>query len=62
MLVVALGVDTHATDGVLCLRDDDYGPLGQGLETGLPTVLVQEGGYGEGVLEHAVGAVLACFS
>ena len=62
VLVVALGVDTHATDGVLCLRDEDYGSLGQGLRTGVPTVLVQEGGYGEGVLEHAVAAVLAGFA
>lgn len=62
VLVVALGVDTHATDGVLRLRDEDYGPLGHALRTGLPTVLVQEGGYGDGVLEHAVGAVLAGFS
>ena len=60
--MVALGVDTHATDGVLSLRDEDYGSLGHGLRTGLPTVLVQEGGYGEGVLEHAVAAVLAAFT
>ena len=58
-VVVALGVDTHATDGVLNLRDEDYVPLGHGLRTGLPTVVVQEGGYGEGVLESAVAAVLA---
>ena len=60
-VVVALGVDTHATDGVLSLGDDDYPLLGHVLRTGLPTVVVQEGGYGEGVLEHAVSAVLAAF-
>ena len=61
-VVVALGVDTHASDGVLSLRDEDYPLLGQALRTGLPTVVVQEGGYGDGVLEHAVPAVLAGFA
>ena len=61
VLVVALGVDTHTADGVLCLRDDDYPLLGSALQTGLPTVLVQEGGYGVGVLEAAVPAVLTAF-
>lgn len=58
VLVVALGVDTHRSDGVLCLNDEDYPVLGDALRTGLPTVLVQEGGYGERVLEKAVPAVL----
>lgn len=62
VLVVALGVDTHVTDGVLALADEDYPLLGQALRTGMPTVIVQEGGYGEGVLEHAVPAVLAAFT
>ena len=62
IVVLALGVDTHVTDGVLTLADGDYPWLGQALCTGLPTVIVQEGGYGEGVLEHAVPAVLAAFS
>ena len=62
VVVVALGVDTHAADRVLQLRDDDYRAVGRALRTGLPTVLVQEGGYGEGVLEHAVRAVLAGFA
>ena len=62
VVVVALGVDSHAADRVLHLRDDDYRLVGRALRTGLPTVLVQEGGYGEGVLEHAVRAVLAGFA
>ena len=62
VLVVALGVDTHTADGVLRLRDDDYPSLGSALRTGLPTVLVQEGGYAEGILEHAVRAVLDAFA
>lgn len=61
-VVVALGVDTHKTDGVLSLRDDDYPLLGRALRTGLPTVVVQEGGYGEGVLEQAVAAVLTALA
>ena len=58
-LVLALGVDTHRSDGVLCLDDEDYPTLGDALRTGLPTVVVQEGGYGEGVLEKAVPSVLS---
>ena len=61
-VVVALGVDTHTADRVLDLRDGDFPSLGEGLRTGLPTVVVQEGGYGEGVLEGAVPAVLAAFA
>jgi len=61
-LVVALGVDTHAADGVLSLEDGDYPSIGAALRLGLPTVLIQEGGYGEGVLEAAVPAVLAAFA
>ena len=60
-VVVALGVDTHTTDGVLALTDHDYPRLGELLRTGLPTVIVQEGGYGPGVLESAVPAVLSAF-
>ena len=64
VLVAALGVDTHAADRVLALGDDDYPSIGEALMTGLrlPSVLVQEGGYGEGVLESAVPAVLAAFT
>lgn len=61
-LVAALGVDTHAADGVLALEDADYLPLGRMLRTGLPTVLIQEGGYSRGVLEAAVPAVLSAFT
>ena len=62
VLVVALGVDTHRSDGVLSLEDDDYPKLGEALRTGLPTIFVQEGGYGQGVLEAAVPAVLTAAS
>ncbi len=58
VLVVALGVDTHRADGVLALQDGDYPKLGDRLAMGLPTVVTQEGGYGAGVLEAAVPAVL----
>lgn len=60
-VVVALGADTHTADGVLRLGHPDFPSLGELLHTGLPTVLVQEGGYGEGVLEGAIPAVLAAF-
>lgn len=59
VLVVALGVDTHRSDGVLDLDDEDYPKMGKALRTGLPTVFIQEGGYGAGVLETAAPAVLA---
>ena len=59
VLVLALGVDTHRSDGVLRLEDENYPMLGDALRTGLPTVVVQEGGYGEGVLEKAIPAVLS---
>ncbi len=62
VLVVALGVDTHRLDRVLSLEDEDYPKLGAALRTGLPTVFVQEGGYGQGVLEAAVPAVLLAAS
>lgn len=62
VLVAALGVDTHAADRVLALEDADFLSLGRMLRTGLPTVLIQEGGYGRGVLETAVPAVLSAFT
>ena len=61
-VIVALGVDTHRGDGVLGLDTGDYSELGAALDTGLPTVFVQEGGYGEGVLESAVADVLQSFA
>lgn len=61
-LVVALGVDTHETHGVLALRGDDYARIGEALAgLRLPTVFVQEGGYEPGVLERDVPATLLGF-
>ncbi len=63
VLVVALGVDTHTKDRVLTLVDGDYPKLGRMLASAhLPTVVIQEGGYSEGVLETAVPAVLSALS
>jgi acetoin utilization deacetylase AcuC-like enzyme len=63
VLVVSLGVDTDATDGVLSLTGDDYARLGTAI-AGLrrPTAFIQEGGYGTGVLERNVSAVLRAFA
>lgn len=55
-LVVALGFDAHARDpiGVLQLESEDFGGVGARVKAmGLPTVIVQEGGY-------AVDALTAC--
>ena len=61
-IVVALGVDTHVSHGVLGLEGDDYPRLGSVLAgLGLPTVFVQEGGYEPGVLERDVPALLTGF-
>ena len=61
-LVVALGVDTHESHGVLALRGDDYARIGETLAgLRLPTVFVQEGGYEPGVLERDVPATLLGF-
>jgi len=63
LLVVALGVDTHIKDGVLGLQDGDYPNLGRELaRADLPMVVIQEGGYGPGVLEAAVPAVLSAMA
>ncbi len=63
VLVVALGVDTAAEDGVLSFGEADFRRLGAALAgTGLPTVLVQEGGYDLGVLGRNVVAVLDGFA
>lgn len=62
VVVVALGVDTHRADGVFTLEGQDFSALGERLATGLSTVVVQEGGYGPGVLETAVPAVLSAFA
>ena len=63
VLVVALGVDTAAEDGVLSFGEADFRRLGAALAgAGLPTVLVQEGGYDLGVLGRNVVAVLDGFA
>jgi len=57
-LVVALGFDAHARDplGVLKLESPDFGGIGTRVKAlGLPTVIVQEGGY-------AVDALTDCLS
>lgn len=64
-LVVSLGVDTAAADPICGFEvpDDAYGRLG-GLLAGLgiPTVLVQEGGYDLRSLATGVVAVLRAFA
>lgn len=63
LLVVALGVDTHAAHEVLALEGDDFGRLGAAIGgLGMPTVFVQEGGYAPGVLEADVPALLHGFA
>lgn len=59
-LVVALGLDAHADDpfGGLTVTTDGFGAIGaRAAALGLPTVIVQEGGY----LCDALGANLASF-
>lgn len=59
-LVVALGLDAHESDPFAGLRvtTEGFGSIGALIgELGLPTVLVQEGGY----LNAALGANLAAF-
>jgi acetoin utilization deacetylase AcuC-like enzyme len=57
-LVFALGYDAHKDDpiGVLRLESDDFGDIGRQVKAlGLPTLVVQEGGY-------AVDAIGGCLS
>lgn len=62
VLVVALGVDTAAEDGVLAFHEDDFRRLGAGIaRAGLPTVFVQEGGYDLTVIGRNVSAALDGF-
>jgi acetoin utilization deacetylase AcuC-like enzyme len=61
-LVVALGFDAHARDpiGVLKLQSEDFGGVGARVKAlGLPTVIVQEGGYAVDALTDCLSAVLA---
>jgi acetoin utilization deacetylase AcuC-like enzyme len=58
-VVVSLGVDTDAADGVFSLGLDDFRRIGAAIaRLGRPLVVVQEGGYGPEVLERDVAAVL----
>ena len=60
-LVVAQGFDAHRQDplGVLGLTTDDFGDIARRIAAiGLPTVLVQEGGYAVDVIGDGLGAVI----
>lgn len=61
VLVVALGFDAHARDpiGVLKLEAADFGVIGKQVQgLGLPTLVVQEGGYAIEVLGECLTAFL----
>jgi acetoin utilization deacetylase AcuC-like enzyme len=63
-LVVALGFDTHENDplGVFKATTGGYGEMARRLAgLGLPTVLVQEGGYGTADLPRNVLSFLGAF-
>ena len=60
-LVVALGFDAHARDpiGVLKLESEDFGGVGARIKAiGLPTVVIQEGGYAVDALTDCLRAFL----
>ena len=64
-LVVSLGVDMFEGDPIsqFKLRSDDFPRLGARIAAlGLPTVLVQEGGYAVAEIGDNVAAVLAAFA
>jgi acetoin utilization deacetylase AcuC-like enzyme len=64
-LVVALGFDAHARDpiGVLKLESEDFGGVGERIKAiGLPTVVIQEGGYAVDALSDCLNAFLAAAS
>lgn len=61
-LVVALGFDAHVRDpiGVLKLEAEDFGGVGERIKSiGLPTVVIQEGGYAVADLTNCLEAFLA---
>jgi acetoin utilization deacetylase AcuC-like enzyme len=61
-LVVALGFDAHARDpiGVLKLESIDFGAVGARINAiGLPTVVIQEGGYAVDALTDCLRAFLS---
>jgi acetoin utilization deacetylase AcuC-like enzyme len=60
-LVLALGFDAHRLDpiGVLKLEAEDFGRCGEKVRAfGLPTLIVQEGGYAMGAIGECLGAFL----
>ncbi len=60
-VVVALGFDAHARDpiGVLKLQSEDFGGVGALVKAlGLPTLVVQEGGYAVDALTDCLAAFL----
>jgi acetoin utilization deacetylase AcuC-like enzyme len=60
-LVVALGFDAHRLDpiGVLRLEARDFARCGALVRAfGLPTLIVQEGGYALGAIGDCLGAFL----
>ncbi|RFB78435.1 histone deacetylase family protein [Methylovirgula sp. 4M-Z18] len=61
VLIVALGYDAHRLDpiGVLKLEVEDFGKIGAQIRAaGLPTLIVQEGGYAIDVIGDCLGAFL----
>lgn len=63
-LVVALGYDAHKDDpiGVLRLEAEDFGTIGRQVKAlGLPTLVVQEGGYAIEAIGGCLDAYLAGF-
>ncbi len=61
VLIVALGYDAHRLDpiGVLKLEVADFGTIGAQIRaSGLPTLIVQEGGYAIDVIGDCLGAFL----
>lgn len=64
-LVVSLGFDSHAADpiGLLKVSTDGFAGAGRRIAAaGLPTVVVQEGGYEVGVIGDCLGRFLDGFS
>ena len=64
VLVLALGYDAHKDDpiGVLSLEADDFGAIGgRARAFGLPTLVVQEGGYAIDAIGECLGSFLDGF-
>lgn len=63
-LVVALGFDAHRDDpiGILKLDAKDFGSVGTKMQSlGLPTLIVQEGGYGIDAIQDCLDSFLTGF-